>query len=573
MSGAFNAGGLISGLDSNSIIKQLMQIERRPITKLNARVESFQKQKTGIKSLREQLLTLRNKLQDFRLNNVFNQFTAKSSEEKAVTVSLSGSSPVTGSYKVEVLGLASASVATSSATIGAAINPGVALDSSGMAADISAGTFSINGVTFNVDPATESLNTILAAITSDPNAGVNATYNATTDRVVLSNKTAGDTSIIVLGGGSDTSNFLDAINVTQATQGNGPGGETQVSGTKNLGAVDVTTPLNSALFAGGAITGTYFKVNGVSISYDPATEGISDVVSRLNSSDAQVMASYDDATDTLRVVSSTLGSRTISFTEGDGNFLTLTNLTTAVQQAGSDATFKINDGAVQTRNTNEVSDAIGSVTLRFLSIATSTVTISGNDEESAKKIEELLTAFNDSVDKLREAVGAEGSLPGDGTIQTIENMLRSTIFNRVSGLGSFSSLAEIGITTGDTFDAQSSAHLELDKDKFLDALRDGRVNVESLFTNTNKNGIVDQMFDYLDETTKSTGFLYDRMKSNGSIDAQIKMINDQIARVEGRVGQKEILLRRQFSRLEQMTATFQQQGSALGALSTRYGSF
>jgi flagellar hook-associated protein 2 len=570
MSGAFSAGGLITGLDSNSIIEQLMQIERQPITRLNTRIEALGTQKTAVKDLRSQLLTLRNLFQDFRFGSVFTQYNAASSEADAMTVSVSGANPVIGSYQVEVIGLASATVATSSGTLGAPIDPDATLDSSGIAAEISAGTFSVNGVTFNVDPETQSLNDILSTITADPNAGVNATYDSVTDKVTFSNKTAGDTSIIIFGGGDDTSSFLQTLGVTEATQSNGPTGETQVTSTYNLGAVDISKPLNEVRFAGGAITGTYFKVNGVTITYDPATEGISDVLARLNSSDANVTASYDSATDTIRVVSNKLGSRTIKFTEGDGNFLTLTNLTAAAQVAGNDAQFKINGGAVQTRSTNEVSDAIGGLTLNFLSVGTSTVTVSSNDDAIVEKVQELLTTFNESVDKIRGLVGIEGDLAGDGTIRAIENTLRSTVFNLVEGLGNCKSLPEIGITTGDSFDAEASAHLQLDEDTFREALRDDRVNVEALFSNANNTGIADQLFNYLDEATKATGFLNARVKSNGSIDTQISQLNDQIARLEDRVSQKETLLRKQFSQLEQMAAVYQQQGIALNSLSSQY---
>ncbi len=48
MAGSFNIGGLVSGLDTNSIINQLMQIERQPITRLQQRVTQLQNQRTAI---------------------------------------------------------------------------------------------------------------------------------------------------------------------------------------------------------------------------------------------------------------------------------------------------------------------------------------------------------------------------------------------------------------------------------------------------------------------------------------------------------------------------------------------
>ncbi len=569
MASGWSAGGLISGLDTNNIIYQLMQLERQPIIRYERKIDTLENQKEAIRDLRTQLLTLRNRLQDFRFGTIFDQYEAASSEETALTVEVSGPNPVVGSYEVEALQLASATVATSSGVLGHAIDPGANLNASGIAAEITGGTFSINGVTFTIDPETQSLNTILTEITNSE-AGVTATYDEPTDKVTFANKTPGDTSIIIFGGGDDTSDFLGALNVTQATQTNGPGGETQVTSTRNLGAVDVSKPLNEVNFAGGSITGSNFKINGVTIEFDAATESILDVLAAINGSDAQVTASYDTATDTIRVVSNTLGSRTISFEPGDSNFLDLTNLTTAVQAAGKDAQFTLNGGAVQTRNTNEIADAIGGITLNLLSKGTSTVTVSGDDDAIVESVQEFITAFNDSVDKIRELVGSEGALSGDSSLRVIENTLRSGIFNRVDGLGEYKSLPEIGITTGEDFDSTATAHLELDEDAFREALRDGRINVKNLFSNNDRTGIADQLFEYVDEATRMTGFLNARAKANGSIDTQIRNLNDQIDRLEERVVRKEELLRRQFLRLEQLTAGFQQQGSSLATLASGF---
>lgn len=64
MSGAFNAGGLITGLDTNTIIRQLMPNERQPITRLQQRITTLQTQQSAVRDLRTQLLALRNAWQD-----------------------------------------------------------------------------------------------------------------------------------------------------------------------------------------------------------------------------------------------------------------------------------------------------------------------------------------------------------------------------------------------------------------------------------------------------------------------------------------------------------------------------
>ena len=572
MASGFSVGGLVTGLDSNTIISQLIQIERQPITRFENNKKALEKQKEAIKKLRTQLTTLRNRAQDFRLNLVFGKFKAATSEEDVMGVELSGA-PVTGSYSIQAIQLASATVARSSSIMGQPVDSNVSLASSGITTSVNAGTFSINGVSFTVDPETNSLSQILTEITNSA-AGVNATYDPVTDRVTIENKTAGDTSIINLGATGDTSNFLAAINVKTANQSTGATGATTTTSSRNLGAVNPALKLNEARFAGGAITAGTFFVNGIEISADPATDSLADVVQRITDSDAGVSASYDSATDTIQLVSKSLGSRTISLAAGTSNFLTVANLAAAVQTAGNDSQFSVNGGPVQTRNTNQVTDAIGGVTLRLLSAGATTVTVSNDDDSTVESVKKFLETLNESMTQIGDLVKSKGDLENDGTIQAIQMYMRETIFSQISGIsGSYMSLLDVGISTGSSFDSTATAKFELSEEKFKAALLEDRGNVKDLFSNTGASGIADRLFGYLDETTRVNGFLNSRSKTNGSIDTQIRNLNDQIDRFEERVASKEQRLRKQFSRLEQMSMTFQTQGASISSLSSMYSMF
>jgi len=193
----------------------------------------------------------------------------------------------------------------------------------------------------------------------------------------------------------------------------------------------------------------------------------------INDSDAQVTASYDSSTDTVRFTSGVLGSRTIRFgSVGDtSNFLSITNLDTAVQTAGNDSQFTVNGGAVQTRNTNEVSDAITGVTLSFLATGTSTVTVSSDDDAIVEDVQEFITEFNTTVSEIADITGSDGLLSGDSGVRAISSYLLSNIFNSISGLnGDFTSLIDLGISSGEDFSSTSTLQLEVDEDKFREAL-------------------------------------------------------------------------------------------------------
>ncbi len=570
MGGTFSVGGLISGLNTNSLIEQLMQFERQPIFRVQRQIADLEAQQSSIMSLRTQLLTVRNRAQDFQLSNVFSQFESASSEESVLTAQITGQNPVIGSYAIDVTQLASATVANSSAALGQAINPAVALDSSGINGEITAGQFSINGVAFTVDPTADTLTGILNTITAS-SAGVTATYDAVTDTVVIANTAAGDTDVINFGGTGDDSNFLSVINVTQATQADNGSGSTEVRSTRNLGAIDPATALNTTNFAAALNGGTTFRVNGVEITIDPTTDTLSDVIGRINDSAAGVSASYDTSSDTIRVVSETLGSRTISFTSETSNLLDVLNLTAAVQTAGSDAEFSINGGAPQTRNTNEVSDAIGGVTLTLLSLGSSTVSVASDEDAIIEGVQEFLDEFNTAIADIRSELALDSALENDMSLRIIENYLRNTMIDLVAGVsGDFSSLVDIGISSGEDFDANSTPQLVLDAEAFREALEDDRAGVQFLFANSGETGAADKLFAYLDDVTEFSGFLNERAKANGIIDQQIDGLNQRIEGIERRVSMKEERLRRQFAQMEMLQAGFQTQGSALASIASSF---
>lgn len=565
MSGLISASGLITGIDSGSLIRQLLQLERGPIFRIEDRIEALESQRDVARELRTQMVTLRNRTQDFRFNNTFSAYLSTSSDETVLTSEVSAAAPVTGSFDIDVTQLATATIAESSAVLGATIDPTAALNSSGIVTEITGTTFSINGVEFTFDPDTDSLNTVLADINASA-AGVTATYDSGTDLITFVNSTASDTSIINFEAEDDDSNFLNVIAVTSATQFTGSGGSTEVISSHNLGVIDSLVELDTVSFANGTMTSGSFSINGISISIDVTTDTLDDILAAITNSDAQVSATFDGSTDTIRILSTSLGSRTVNFggISDTSNFLSITNLDSATQTAGNDLEFTVNGGATQTRNTNEVSDAVTGVTLRLLSVGTSTVTVNSDTDSIVETVQEFIEEFNNTVGTIRDLTTGDGALSRDGGIRTIETYLRSNIFSQIADLGGdFTSLLDIGITTGQDFDSSTPAVLELDEDAFREALRDDRTNVKELFSNDDKTGVADILYEYIDEITKATGFLNARSKAGGSIDIQIRSLNDQIDRIEDRLLHKEERLRRQFLRLEQLSAGFQNQSAAL----------
>lgn len=567
MSGGISASGLITGIDSGSLIRQLMQLERAPIQRYEERISALEAQQDALRDLRTQIQSFRNRTQDFRLTNIFNAFDSTTSDETILTTEVTSANPVVGAFDIDVIQLASATNATSSSRLGANVDTGTPMSSAAFATEVESGTFTINGVQINLNAGTTSLTNALSAINSSA-AGVTATYDAANDKVIIANTTPGDTALINFGADDDTSNFLEAIGVEDATQLPNGSGSTEVTSTRNLAAVDSGAVLNTVNFFDGAVTAGSFSINGVSITVDPTNDSLQDIIETINSSDAGVTVSYDGSLDGLRVISEQLGSPTIRFGgAGDtSNFLDIVNLDTATQTAGNNAQLTVNGGPVLTRSSNELSDVVSGVTLTLLAVGESTVTVGSDDDAIVEDIQTFIDEFNASVGKIRELTGPEGVLAGDGTVRNLESFMFSQIFSQVLGIGDFESLLDIGISTGEDFDSSTGAVLELDEEELREALRDDRQNVEQLFSNDSENGIADLLYPFIEEAVKATGFLNARAKANGSIDTQIQNLRDQIERVEDRLVQKETRLRRQFTQLETLSAGFQNQSSALAVL-------
>ena len=185
--------------------------------------------------------------------------------------------------------------------------------------DVRTGSFTINGRTIAVDRDRDTLATLLARI-NESGAGVTAGINLATNRIELVSHASSEDLIVV---GNDTTGFLAKALLDTAN--------TVVGNIRDDGKV------LGDLFAG--VTSGSFLVNGVAISVDKDADTLASVVSRINGSDAGVIASYDAATDRFTFTPETAGS-TLSI-EGD-----TTGLLAALKVAtGTAATHANADGA------------------------------------------------------------------------------------------------------------------------------------------------------------------------------------------------------------------------------------
>lgn len=600
-------GGLASGLDTNRIIDSLISIQRRPISLQAARSAQIQVRQTALQQVNGSLKTLFSKMQTIAKADTFTARTATVLADSANTGKLTAaatSSAAPGSFKVDILGLATAtkvngtnavgkvvdqaapmntagfrtavtagtfsingtvftipaataSTIESAAAIGATIDTGVALDAAGLDLAPVSGTMTINGTDIAFDATVDTLDALIARINGSA-ADVTANYDATNRTLTITNNTAssspitlvdtsgnfleamnlidnvgtktgvetvgtdlislsnvvgqingagigvtasvvvdgagrlnlleldGGASQVQLGSGGDTSNFLSATNLLAS-----PSGTTRTS-TSGLGGVSLTSDLVDARLDTplSQPSGT-FTINGVQFTYDETQDSLSNVITRINSSAANVVASYDAQTDKLVLTSSKTGSTAVSMSDDTGNFLAVTSVIGATQTLGANASYKIDGGPTQYSTTNVIANAVPGVTVTLNDVTTASVTVdvANNPTISVDAIGAFVTAYNDTMTLIRDlsaysANGQNGVLFGDSTLRMTEQRLHSLVISPVLGAtGTLRSLADVGVSFGPTGSAVgSTTELKFDSGKFTSALQADSTAVVNLLT-------------------------------------------------------------------------------------------
>jgi len=210
MAGSITSLGIGSGIDIESIVNQLVAVERRPIQFLETRQTEIDIQISALGAVRDTVSNFQTSISDLKLSTGFRSFSVTSSDDAVITASVGeGSVPI--SSDIEVLTLAQKSKLASSAfTNGDSIVGNGQLDIS-----VGVDTFSIS-----INDNNNTLIGIRDAINDNAdNAGVSASII-----------TADDGSHLVLT--SEESGTANVLSVT--VTGDGDGNDTDAAGLSNL---------------------------------------------------------------------------------------------------------------------------------------------------------------------------------------------------------------------------------------------------------------------------------------------------------------------------------------------------
>ena len=577
-----------SGLNVNSIISGLMAVERQPITQLQTRITQTRQRQTAAQNLKSRTQTLQtaiNKLTGASIldGNIFQSKQAASSLSDNVTVT-AGDAAAIQSFKVQVNQLATATQASSINNLGQFLS-GTSNLSDYKNSVFSTGDFTVlvNGAAtkISVNGTTDKVDDVLGRINAI--GGLSASIDA---QGRLSIGAAVGTSL-QLGANGDTANFLKLAKLDTAVRNTTTGAFT---GGQSLTTLDASKDVSTAASGLGTLVtaGSQFKIGKA--TFNSTGKSLADLVSTINQTpDAGVTASINSSNGKLELTSRTTGNTAIYLEDlSGGNFLRATGLidsggsTVASQTMGTNASFSLNGSAdliYSTSNTvNETVSGLTGVTLELKKADTTptglvSVNITRNETALKDALNTMLTQLNDLVGTIDTTTNSRtGTLGANNSVRAFRNQLRNTLNGNITGVSGFTSLGDLGITTGNVGGSAGgttgSPKFQLDATKLSAALLSNPQGVQDALTGTNGllTTLKKQVDDSLSTGSVTTGNIGLFQALDDSFNAQVTRMNASVNSKNALLARKEATLRRQFTTSETLVGQYQSQGAAVSSL-------
>jgi flagellar hook-associated protein 2 len=510
--------GIGSGIDTESIISRLIQVESVPIRRMQAQQAQLTTRMGLMSQLRGQLAALQSASNAINSAAAFQNVTATSSDTAVATVSAS-SGAVPGIYALEVSKLAQAHKVSSSAQSDAT----TALNLTG--------SFVVNGKGVSV-VATDTLTSVAQKI-NEAGGGVTAS---------IINGGTGNTYLTLSANSSGAAKKIQLANVSGSVLGSlgmisGAGSirESVTNGATSYGFSSSSTEVGTLMGLTG-LSATTITINSVNVSVDLANDSLQDIANSIN-------AAGTGATATVRSVTADgattykldiVGASTPTFADPDGTLGALGVLQSAFSSqltAAQDAEYSL-DGVDFTSATNTITTVIPNVTLTLLKAdavtpKTSTLTLTQDNAAVKEKVKEFMNAYNGIVDFIKSNSAfdkdtfAAGPLFGDAVARQVEQVLSDHVFTNVAGLSTaYTNLTQIG------FAFDENGRLKLDEASLDAALAASPSAVGNLFrVRGESTGSALQYVSSSDKTKASGAGLYSvvitQIATKGSYEAEL----------------------------------------------------
>lgn len=456
-----SSAGIGSGLDVSSIVTQLMNVERQPLTLLQTKASGLQTKVSAYGSIKSALSGLQDASAALQDSNLWKGRTFSSNNTSVATGSASSSALAT-SFSLEVVDMAQVqSIRSAAQPTGSTFGSDGRLDIQGgqwIGTDFTVGS----GSAVSIDIVSTDTLTDIATKINGASAGVTAVVvkNGANDQLLIRGNTTGDAS------GFQIKGF--------------DGGGTEITdGVTGVGTLAYDYDINASSFFGMTQT-----------------------------------------------------------------------------QAAQNSNILI-DGIAVSSATNTVSDAVPGVTLNLLSKTTSAAQITvGVDKETVKtKIDAFQAAYNKvnstlaDLTKYDAASKRAGTLQGDSTAVSLQNILKSMIGSNGPSGTSLSRLSDMGL------ELQRDGSLGANSKK-LSAALENLTNLNTFFTASNgstaSDGIAKRMNDFIRTANGVDGNISGRSSALQS--AVTRNSKDQEV-VNMRLTKKQAQLYAQFNALDAKMGT------------------
>lgn len=459
--------GLSSGIDVESIVNQLISLERLPIQRLQAQSAKIQARQTIFGQFKSALQAFNSAASSLSIPAAFSLNSASVSDETLIGASVTDAA-VPGSYSVNVTQLAKAHKLTSAAQTNTT-------DALGLA-----GSFLVNGKKVDIT-ADDTLSTIASKV-NGLNIGVAANViNGGTGQAYL-----------VLGAGK--TGKANEIRVTDITGGVGQGlglitgakSIRDLSGTVAKSANFTSGSATLSTLTGASVTGNLTLGTDV-IAYDTSTDTLQSLADKINATGnhtATVVTEKVDGVDVFR-----LNVNSASWPAGysdPGNLLGVLGITKNAfaneVTAAQDAKLKV-DGVDLTSGSNTLSNIVGGMTMTLKKEGTSTIQVNQDNSAIKKKFTDFQKAFNEVVGFIRSNTSFDsetyqtGALFGDQSVSQVESTLNTMLFDNL-GTGSLRTLADVGFSLDD------QGKLTLDESKLDSAIANKLPDLKALMVST-----------------------------------------------------------------------------------------
>ena len=543
--------GLSTGIDTSSLVQQLMQAESQGLNRLDTKLEKQNKIKDALGTLEDNCSGLQDALGDLSDADELRSFKAASSDSDILTAEASEDA-AEGTHSVVIDQLATPERWVQTAGVEYAENA------------IGAGTFiySYNdqetALTTTADTTLEDLVGLINNDADNPGVTASLLYHNDAYHLVLSGADAGSDYQITLNS-SNTEVWKAASELTNG--GNNADLDTclvrldQFSGTLQ-GGEQIT--ISGTLHDGTSITPRVFNItNDTKLSTllgeiesafgDTVTATLEDgrivlTDKTCGASQMTLSLSYDPGSGSTAFSLPTFGQTT----QGGSVAANLSGFAQAdftETQSAQDARIKVDGyptGSSEwiTRSTNTITDVIDGVTLHLQDTGTVQVTMTRNTESLVQKLQAFVEAFNKVVSYIRDntkydaSTKTAGILMADSTVTGMSSSLQSALSRKAQGFllntDTFLTPGHLGLQ----FDAEGV--LSLDGSAFDDAIAEDYEGVLALIgadkTGSSNSSMV-QFYGASSRYTAAGSYSVQVVVSGGAVtSARIKSAGDSTYR-------------------------------------------